>query len=166
MDNTSIIEQYIYDTYMSKKPSIVYENTVRDFGKYTIEVYLASDPEDKQYISLNRKFIKKFFDDGYAAAHLGKFMGCYNESSVKQNTSMLKVAKDSVSGEIIAMTIYSSKFGSFKCVGGTVITGDIPPELRELGKDALIHITREDTGLWNQFIWTECSGKIEDAINN
>lgn len=73
---------------------------------------------------------------------------------------MLKVAKDTASGEIIAMTIYSSKMGGFKCVGGTVVTE--PHELRELGKTALKHITREDTKLFEQFIWTECSGRIAD----
>ena len=161
MSEKELLEEKLYDIYMSKRPLSIYENTVENHGKYQIEIYLRSTPEDKKFISTNRWDIKKFFDKGYEDAGLGRFMGCNNEKAVKDNTSMLKVARDVASNTIIAMTIYSSHWGGFKCVGGTVI-GREYPELRALGIQALRTITREDVHLFNDFIWTECSGKIEE----
>ena len=148
----------ILDNYMDKKPSMVVENTVENFGSYKIEVYLASEPEDKVFISGNRKFIQEFLDKGYMRAGIGNFFGCANPNAVKKNTTMLKVARESDSNKIVAMSIYSSRWGGFKCVGATVTTEQ---SLRSLGIIALDQIIREDTKLWDKFVWAECSGAIE-----
>lgn len=159
-ETNNLIE--LIDKMMDKKPRLVVENTVNNYGTYKVEIYLASDPEDKVFISGNKRFIKDFFDKGYERAGIGPFAGCLNANSVKSNTSMLKVARDAQSNEIIAMTIYSSRWGGFKCVGGTITT---EPTLRPLGRQALYQITREDIKLIDQFIWTECSGKIRELWN-
>lgn len=156
--NESILLETL-DVLMDKKPSMIVENTVKNFGSYKIEVYLASEPEDKVFISGNRKFIQEFLDKGYMRAGIGNFFGCANPNAVKKNATMLKVARKSDTNEIIAMSIYSSRWGGFKCVGATVTTDD---RLRKLGRIALNQIVREDTKLWNKFIWAECSGKMDE----
>lgn len=150
------------DWLMDRKPSLVVENTVNDYGSFKIEVYLPSDPEDKMFISGNREFIKDFFDNGYERAGLGAFFGCIDSKAVKRNTAMLKVARESTTGKIIALTIYSSRWGGFKCVGATVTTDE---SIRSLGKNALNQMIREDAKLWNKFIWAECSGSIDYKWN-
>ena len=146
------------DWLMDRKPSLVVENTVNDYGSFKIEVYLSSDPEDKMFISGNREFIKDFLDRGYERAGLGTFFGCIDPKAVKRNATMLKVARESNSNVIIAMSIYSSRWGGFKCVGATATTDQ---SLRRLGVEALSQMVVEDAKLWNKFIWAECSGKMD-----
>lgn len=154
------LSDILLENYLSNKPLYVFEHITTDYNSYYIEVYKQKDEHDKEYISKNKKAIKAFLDAGYEAAHLGKFIGCNNPNSVKQNTAMLKVARDKATNQIIAMTIYSSRWGGLKCVGGTVIVTD-DKELRNMGKEALTRITQEDVKLWGQFVWTECSGAIK-----
>ena len=156
LENKALLE--VLDEYMDKKPSMVVENTIENFGSYKIEVYLASDPTDKMFISGNRKLIQDFLDKGYVRAGIGHFFGCANSNAVKKNTTMLKVAKKCDTDEIIAMSIYSSRLGGFKCVGATITTDDT---LRGLGYTALMQLVREDAKLWNKFVWAECSGKMD-----
>jgi hypothetical protein len=161
MTEERLIEEQLMTVFMNKRPNMLYENTVENCGKFCVEVYLSSDPTDKNFISTNRKMIKKFFDDGYLAAGLGNFLGCSNESAVKKNTAMLKVARDVASNNIVAMSIYSSRWGGFKCVGATATTDKSNPDLYIMGREAIRHIIKEDAKLWNEFVWIEASGAIE-----
>jgi hypothetical protein len=89
-ETNNLIE--LIDKMIDKKPRLVVENTINNYGTYKVEIYLDSDPEDKVFISGNKRFIKDFFDKGYERAGIRTFAGCLNANSVKSNTSMLKVA--------------------------------------------------------------------------
>ena len=158
--NKNQIVEHLMTVYLSKKPAYIFEHTTNDYESYVIEIYLTSKPEDKEYISKNRRAIKKFMDDGYENAGLGSFVGCFNADSVKRNTAMLKVARDVQTDEIIAMSIYSSRWGGLKCVGGTVLATD-DARLHSMGVESLKQIIREDVKALGDFVWIECSGAIE-----
>ena len=155
-----IIEQYI--SVASSAPCLVYENTVKDYGKYRIEVYKRDEPEDLAYISKHKREIKAFFDAGYEHFLKNKFYSCLYANSIKENTAMLKIGRDVATEKIVAMTIYSSRWGGMKCVGGTkLVTDDI--RLKELSSRAWLQITQEDVKLWGEWVWTECSQAVEVA---
>ena len=148
------------DTYLSRKPAFVFEHTTHDYRAYYIEVYTASNPEDKEYIRRNKKMIKQFMDDGYEQFTHDKFLGFFNADSVRHNTAMMKIARDKETDLIIAMTVYTARWGGLKCIGGTVVITD-DADLRMTAKGALMQITREDVKLWGDFVWTECSDNVE-----
>ena len=63
MKQELLIESLI-DTYLSRKPAFVFEHITNDYQTYFIEVYTENSPEDKDYISRNKKLTKNFLDCG------------------------------------------------------------------------------------------------------
>ena len=55
----------------SSKPLTEVEVKVLSDFKYVVKTYNRNNKEDEQYIKANKVKIKKFMDDGYAAAGLG-----------------------------------------------------------------------------------------------
>lgn len=158
------ILQYLLENFMNHAPNMVYENKVDYYNHYKIEIYNnnynGGDPEDREYIDLNRMRIKQFFDDGYVNANLGKFQSCADGRAIKKNTLFLKVVKDIVTNDIIAMTIYNSYPMGIKCAGLTkVVTDD--ERINKIANDALKTIIREDLKMFDKFYWCECSGVVE-----
>ena len=155
-----IIEHYI--SIGSSLPEIICENEVMNYGRYRIEAYNRDNPDDLAYISKNRKTIKAFFDAGHEHFQKDNFYGRLYADSIKDNTSMLKVARDIETEKIVAMTVYSSKCGCMTCVGGSkLLTDDL--RLREIANHAWIQIMLEDVKLFGQFVWIECSAVVEDT---
>ena len=153
-----VIEHYI--CLGSSLPEIIYENEVQNYGCYRIEAYNRENPDDLAYMSKNRKAILAFFDAGHEHFLKDKFYGRLYADSLKENTAMLKVARDIETEQIVAMTIYSSKSGGMKCVGGSkLVTDDL--RLREITTHAWIEIMQEDVKLEGQFVWIECSAVVE-----
>ena len=155
-----IIEHYI--SIGSSLPEIICENEVMNYGRYRIEAYNRDNPDDLAYISKNRKAIKAFFDAEHEHFQKDNFYGRLYADSIKDNTSMLKVARDIETEKIVAMTVYSSKCGCMTCVGGSkLVTDDL--RLREIANHAWIQIMLEDVKLFGQFVWIECSAVVEDT---
>ena len=143
----------------SSKPLTEVEVRVLSDFKYVVKIYNRNNEEDLAYIKANKAKIKKFMDAGYEDAGLGKFNSCYNKDSVANNTILLKVA-ETMDGQILAMSIYTSYLTGFKCVGITkLVTSDTL--LNQLAKDAIKYIIKEDISHFRDFYWTECSGVIE-----
>ena len=91
----------------SSKPSTEVEVRVLSEFKYVVKIYNRNNEEDLAYIKANKAKIKHFMDAGYEDAGLGKFNSCYNKNFVANNTILLKVA-ETMDGQILAMSIYTS----------------------------------------------------------
>ena len=90
---------------------------------YVIKEYYKSNQEDFNYVSINRKQIWEFFDNGYKAAGLNGFCNsCFNSDSLRKNFNKIKLVyyKDI----IIAGAIYTGRNGGYKCVGITATTNE------------------------------------------
>ena len=143
----------------SSKPLTEVEVKVLSDFKYVVKTYKRNNMEDLAYIKANKAKIKNFMDAGYEDAGLGKFGSCRKPKSVADNTILLKVA-ETIDGQILAMSIYTSYQTGLKCVGITkLVTSDTL--LNQLAKDAIKYIIKEDISNFRDFYWTECSGVIE-----
>ena len=107
----------------SSKPLTEVEVKVLSDFKYVVKTYNRNIKEDLLYIKANKAKIKNFMDAGYEDAGLGKFNSCYNKDSVAHNTILLKVA-ETMDGQILAMSIYTSYLTGFKCVGKSTVDGN------------------------------------------
>lgn len=157
MEKINLIVESI-DKICSKLP--IFENEIvipSTNNSFILQIYNINDEEDKEYISKNKKQIWKFFDDGYMAAGLGHFVGCTNDKSVKRNTVLLKIAREKVTMDIITMSIYSAHPDGIKCVGLTITTDN---KYKNIAKDALRFIIKEDISKFQEYYWCECDGAI------
>lgn len=146
------IENVVFEELYSKDKNI-------ECDGYHIKIYRPNESEeDKQYISINRKKIFKFMNDGYIKSGQGTFKGCGSSSDIKKKATEVKIAVDDETNEYIAISIYSSYLGGYKCVGLTVTTDD---SLRDNGKNALKEIIKYDINHYKSFYWMECSHSIE-----
>lgn len=145
---------------MSTRPLNEQEITVDSLNSIYVFTYDAGRPEDKAYIGLHKNEIWEFMNDGYVAAGLDKFKGCYNAKSVKNNASILRVATRKDDYKPLAMSVYTKYLGGNKCVGITRRFGD-NPQLTELARIALKHIIKMDISQFREYVWIECDGAIK-----
>ena len=124
---------------------------------YEIKTFLKTDSEWVNYILPNVDKILDFLNKGYHYANLGDFQGCSDAKSFKKNGSLVKIAF--CGDEWIAVSVYSSTRGGFKCVG---MTASILPEYHKIGVIALQEIIKEDVSNFEKLFWCECSDKIEE----
>lgn len=143
---------------MLNRVKYLQESTVTNFGRYVIREYdPINNSDDRQYLTEHSKEIWDFMNDGYMAAINDKFVGCANFKSVKRNANFYKIAF-SEKGEYIAISLYTGyRFGK-KCAGITATTNE---QLRDLGKEAVKEIIKEDATHPLDFFWCECSGVVE-----
>lgn len=129
-------------------------DTVKD--NYILKIYDPSILEDKQYIRDNKDIIFNFLNDGYKYAKLGNYCGCTSAKSLAKNINKIKIAY--LDNIIIAISIYTGYQGGYKCVGITATTN---MQYRKIGVIAVKDIIREDTQLYKDFYWCECSDTLE-----
>ena len=152
-----IVEDIAY--VISSKP--VNENiiTVDEYNKIHITTYDTSNQADKDYVGIHKNDIWKFLNDGYIAAGLDKFKGCYNARSIKNNTSMLRIARDS-NFTVLAISVYTKYQGGHKCVGITRRFSD-DEEINKLARTAIKHLIKMDVSQFHEYVWIECDGAIK-----
>lgn len=124
---------------------------------YVIKEYNKSNQEDFNYVSINRKQIWEFFDNGYKAAGLNGFCNsCFNPDSLRKNFNKIKLVyyNDDI---IIAGAIYTGRHNGYKCVGITATTNET---YRALGKDAVKYIIKQDIGSYKDFYWGVFDGAV------
>lgn len=72
------------------------------------------------------------------------------------NFFIVKIA--SYNNVIVAVSVYTDYQGGSKCVGITATTDE---KYRSKGKEAVVHIVKEDISLVGNFYWTVCSDALE-----
>lgn len=131
---------------------------------FYIEILYRNNEIDFNFIKKYKKDIKAFFDKGYESAGLGSFLSCFNDRSVQKNTKILKIARQKETNIILAMTIYNNQGSdiddSKKCVGATILKTN-NNELKQLAKESLEFIIRQDIKCSTDYYWCECSGVIK-----
>ena len=145
---------------MSTRPLNEQEITVDSLNSIYIVTYDARRPEDKAYIGLHKNEIWDFLNNGYIAAGLDKFIGCFNANSVKKNTVMYRVAQRKDDYMPLAMSVYTEHMGGFKCVGITRKFSD-DRQVTELARIAVKHIIKMDISQFREYVWIECDGAIK-----
>lgn len=134
----------------------IYEGISGVLSNYTIKYFYRLNVDDYNYIKTNKEPLFNFLNDGYKYANLGSFCGCSSANSLLKNFTIIKIAY--INGTIIAVSVYTGYQDGQKCVGMTATTNE---EYRELGKQAVIDIIKEDINLEDHFYWVECSGPVE-----
>lgn len=134
---------------------IVVENSGENM--YEIKNFTPDMPEWNSYIKPNKNQIFEFLDNGYRTAGLKNgFLGCDGPKQIVRNSKLIRIAF--CNDVWVAMSVYTSYMGGFKCVG---ITATSDRDFREIGVNAVHEIVKTDVGLYDEFYWTECSGAVE-----
>ena len=80
-----------------------------DCGDYYLKIYRPfEDEEDKKYISINRRKIYDFLEDGYLNKTDQGFEGCGSSRDLKTKSVEVKIAYATETNEMIAVSVYSS----------------------------------------------------------
>lgn len=124
---------------------------------YNIKDYHPNENEWTEYIKPNKRKIWEFLDNGYKKAGLGRFRGCDNDRTLFKNANLIRIAY--CNNMWVAISVYTGYRGGFKCVGITATTDEL---FRKVGVSAVHDIIKKDIGLFEDFYWTECSGKIAE----
>lgn len=122
----------------------------------TLKEYDKVNSEDFDYISINRKMIWEFFENGYKAAGLTGFCNsCVNPNALRKNFTKIKLVyyKDI----LVAGSIYTGYKKGYKCVGITATTDEA---YREIGKEGIKYIIKQDIGLYKDFYWGVFDGAV------
>ena len=133
--NSCMTEHSVFEELSSEQDGIVY-----------ITYFPKENEEDDVYIRTNRNMLWDFFNAGYKYANLGGFRSCISSRSLWKNASCLKVGL--YNGILVAASIYTSFQKGMKCVGITATTDEV---YRNIGKNAVIHIVKEDINLVGNF---------------
>ena len=132
--------------------------TLNESEKYTedlmgkdVELIICYRGDDnwKKYVEPNYQFVWDFLVKAYD----GDFRGCQSRNDLKKKCSLVKIALNNNSW--IAISVYSSYLGGYKCVG---IGGDKDSPLKNIGVQEII---KDDIKNYDKWFWCECSGVIE-----
>lgn len=144
-NNCNIISSVFENELVDEKNGLVYKT-----------YFPKENRDDYIYIRDNRKMLWDFFNDGYRYANLKGFYSCVTPKLLWKNASCLKIAL--FNDIIVAASIYTSFQKGMKCVGITATTDN---EYRDIGKNAVVHIIKEDISLVGKFYWTVCSNALK-----
>lgn len=133
-----------------------YDRNLRG-NNFEIKEYWKGTTSFDEYIKPNHKAIYQFMENGYQAANVGSFEGCFDAKSLKKNSSLVKIAFNN--GDWVAIAIYTAYRGGQKCIGVTATTDS---KIRHIGKLAVKQIVKDDIANYDKFYWCECSGKLEE----
>lgn len=138
---------------------ITHDTKYIDCGDYYLKIYRPfEDEEDKKYISINRRQIYNFLEDGYLNKTSQGFEGCGSSRDLKTKSVEVKIAYATETNEMIAVSVYSSYLKGKKCVG---LTATLNKKYENFGKEAIKEIIKYDINFTNKFYWCECSDAIE-----
>ena len=146
-----IITEAIRDVILesTELDSIQYNGHVLNIMKYDM-----SNEEDKAHIRNNKDVIWSILQSGYEK--LGGFKGFASRTDMIKKSPFFTLGY--CDGELVTVTVYNGYIGGNKCVGATCVKDgrhDAAVKLLEM----IIHYNIVN---WNQWVWIEASGKIED----
>ena len=138
---------------------ITHDTKYIDCGDYYLKIYRPfEDEEDKKYISINRRQIYDFLEDGYLNKTGQGFEGCSSSRDLKTKSVEVKIAYATETNEMVAVSVYSSYLKGKKCVG---LTATLNKKYEHFGKEAIKEIIKYDINFTDKFYWCECSDAIE-----
>ena len=101
--------------------NVLFEYEEYSNKNYVIKEYYKSNQEDFNYVSINRKQIWEFFDNGYKAAGLNGFCNsCFNSDSLRKTVNgNIKSFFSELKGKFLELTfkqLLSYKEGTYSSV--------------------------------------------------
>jgi hypothetical protein len=118
------------------------------------ENFNMKNPEDKQFISSHKNEIWDILQKGYEK--LGGFKGFEYKSDMMKKSPIVRLGF--CDGEIVTVTVYNDYLTGNKCVGATCVKDD----RHDLAAKLLELIFEYNIKHWNEWVWIEASGKIEE----
>lgn len=129
--------------------NIVYKNHT-----LSIKQYFMSDSDDKEFIVNNKDVIWNILQSAYE--NLGGFNGFQTKRDMLKKSPFFTLGFcDDV---IITVTVYNTYLGGNKCVGAACVKD----ENHENAVKLLEMIMEHNISNWNEWVWLEASGKIEE----
>lgn len=145
---------------MNKILNIINEaiRTAIDDYTYKETLYPKQNADDKEKLKSVADYLWSFFDNGYKRAGLDGFSrSCLNIKSLLRNAACVKLIYN-INDELLAASVYTSRYGGYKCVG---ITSTTDESLRREGVKQVSNIVKEDILKFDEYYWIICSGTIE-----
>lgn len=121
---------------------------------FEIKTYFMDDSQDRMFIKNNLDIIWNILQEGYI--NKGGFKGIQGKSEFFKKVSMVKLWF--LNGNIVAVDIYNDYLGGNKSIGLSCVKGDD----HEPGVLLVKMIIKENITKWNDYIWAEVSGRVED----
>ena len=122
----------------------------------SIQSYDMNNTEDKSFIMANKDKIWNLLQQGYES--LGGFKGFGSRKDMMRKSSMFHIGFQD--GEIITVSVYNDYLDGNKCVGATCIKDG----KHENAVKLLNLIIEYNIQNWNEWVWVEASGKIEELF--
>lgn len=122
--------------------------------KIHIATYMLKDPEDRDFITKNIDTIWDILTKGYE--NIGGFKGFQSKKDILKKSPMIKLGF--FDDEIVAVDVFNGYLGGNKSVGITCVKN----ENHEPGVMLVEMIIKENINNWNDWVWCEVSGKIEE----
>lgn len=123
----------------------------------SIQSFDMNNPDDKSFIENNKDKIWDLLQQGYES--LGGFKGFGSRRDMMKKSSMFHLGFQD--GEIITVSVYNGYLDGNKCVGATCVKD----EKHENAVKLLNLIIEYDIQNWEEWVWIEASGKIEEIFN-
>lgn len=120
--------------------------------------YSRDNDEDMEYIRSKKEEIWKILDSGYQK--LGGFKGFQTIKDMLKKSPFYRIGY--CDGELVTVTVYNGYLGGAKCVGATCVKSD----KHDIGVKLLEYIIEYNITDWDNWIWVEASGKIEEMCKN
>lgn len=157
------IEQKIRQIVESEIRNYLKESTeikTINYNGQTLSVrnYDISDSNDKEFILKNKEIIWDILQCGYE--NIGGFKGFRSIKDMIKKSPYYTLGF--CNGEIITVSVYNTYLGGNKCVG----TSCVKDENHITAVRLLEMIFEYNIANWDEWVWCEASGKIEEMCNN
>ena len=116
--------------------------------------YDRENAEDMEYVRANKEIIWDILESGYEA--LGGFKGFQTVKDMLKKSPFYRLGY--YDGELVTVTVYNGYLGGTKCVGATCVKNN----KHDAGVKLLEYIIKYNITDWENWIWIEASGKIEE----
>lgn len=132
------------------------KNITYDGNNLCILSFNMNNAEDKSFIVANKDIIWNILQEGYS--HLGGFKGFGSRTDMIKKASMFHIGFQD--NEIITVSVYNDYLDGNKCVGAACVRD----EKHNNAVMLLEMIIEYGINNWNEWIWVEASGKIEQIF--
>ena len=130
--------------------SVEYKGNIIQIMSY----FPKENDEDRSFIKQNLNTIWNILQEAYSDK--GGFKGIEHKSEVLKKVSMVRLGF--LNEEIVAVDVYNDYLGGNKSIG----IGCVKGEKHEAGVLLVKMIIKENINRWNDYVWSEVSGRVED----
>lgn len=158
----NLIKESINKTVKKYNSLINEETSLYSFSQneHNLEIknFDMSDIDDKTYIKEHINEIWGILESGYEK--IGGFKGFQTPKDLLRKSPFVRIGY--CDGEMITVAVYNSYLGGNKCVGLSCVKN----ERHSISVKLLELVLEYDIVNWQQWVWIEASGKVEEMCRN